>query len=158
MHPDADTQEDERGEQRGQTLGDFPAGPADRYDVGRHDPGYCSGRQSKRPADVHVAYNIVSMGLAKERDHGHDDQQCFQAFAHENREGTEKGGRRRCLARRELLIRRGQQPVQLNRLRCNGLGGMVEDRGTILRHVCFQLNAQVVVTCGQSGLDRLDAV
>jgi len=61
---------------------------------------------------MHVRTGVVSMRLAKEGDHCHDDQQSFQAFATRIVNAPRRRSSAVATGRREFLIYRVEQPFK----------------------------------------------
>jgi hypothetical protein len=111
VHPDADGQQNHGGEQRAETFGQFPACAADAYEKGCNSPGQrsCKGRN---PTDVDMTNHLAAIGLAQKGDHGDHDQQRFHAFAQQDGERAEEGGRRAGGIGRQHLLGIAEQPIE----------------------------------------------
>ena len=90
VHPNADEQQDRRGEQRAKPFGEFAARAADGDQARRDPPGQDSRTKRADPADMYRSRQLGPLGLVEERQHGDHDEQRFEALAEQNRERAEE--------------------------------------------------------------------
>ena len=112
MHPYSNREQHDRSEQRPKPFGQLPARAADPDCIGGHHPGDPPGNERADPTAMHVSQRLSSLRLAKERDHGDDDEQGFEPLAQQDRECAQERGRFRGGIRRQRRFRIVEQPVE----------------------------------------------
>ena len=160
VHPDADEEQDRRGEQRAEALGQLAAGAADRDEVGRRPPGREARGERGDPAEMDPAHHVAPVGLAQEGDHRDDDQQRLQPLAQQDGEGAEegRGGARppRAPARASARSNKAWSPSACARTSATGAPrAMRRAQPPIARSTSA---TRPPSRASSSGLDRLEAV
>ena len=127
--------------------------------MGRRPPGGEAGDERGDPAPVDRADHLGPVGLAKEGEHGDDDQQRLQPFAKKDGEGAEEGRGGAALVGRQGALGLVEQGVD-RRDPLAHLGGVpaAGDGGAKLGHGPLDPGHQPGVAGGEHRLDRLEAV
>ena len=159
VHPQAHPDQHHGGEQRTEAFRQLPARAADGDHPGGQCPGHHAGRQRGQPATVDPGQHLGAAGLAQQRDHGDDDQQCFEALAQQDGEGRhEAGGGRGAVLSQHLLGLREQAVEFVDLGLQRGRIGAAGEARAQPRHGGLDLHHQRLVAGREQRFDRLEAV
>ena len=108
---------------------------------------------------MHIRQHVAAAGLVQEGNHRNHDQQRFQAFAHQDREGGQETGGAGRLAGAQNLFGFPEQAVERRHLAAHGFHRLaVGDAGTHRNHGVFDAQHQRIVARRQHRFDRLETV
>ena len=159
VHPEADVEQHDRGEQRGDALGDLAAGPAQRDHVGGGHPGDRPEDERRDPARVHVAQRLAAPRLDQHRDEGGQHQDGLEAFPQEDDERAAERGHRRQPRRVEPPASGLEQREDGTRLRLDHLARRAGlDQGAIAQHLGLDPALEPAVDRAQRRLHQLEAL
>ncbi len=148
VQPETDIEQHGGGGQRRHAFGHLTAGAADFHQRHRRPPGQKTRTQRTDPAIVQVTHTVAVFGLDQECCQCGNHQQGFQAFAHQDKEGTGEGRRPGQAAPAQALVGQFQLALDIDHRHFQLIGRYsLAYLVTKVCHGLFNIQPQFAVYC-----------